>query len=251
MAKRNKSKRVSKTVVNDLPDHTFPHLIMKPPSLLAAPAEIIETIYFSRVGHTFKQVTGPPFPPGSPPRYLVQDFLLDQTGTSGADGKMRATKSFDLTTAVSYQFYVLPKNPNKRIKVVMPPSTRGFFSFEVGRRFINAVSDYSDQSAAFSDFINPGSPPPAFTYNSFFIGHNTNHWINFRVMADVFSTFDFSGFRTYGIYPTRSFDPGLKLYKPFSWSVPNNLQSISGVPHLMFSYWTTNSVDPGPFVFLS
>jgi hypothetical protein len=204
-------------------------------------------VFFSRVGHTFGPA--PPFP-GMPPQFLVQDFLLDQTAASGADGKMSATKSFDLTTAISYRFNIFPKDRSKRLKVVPPDSAQVFFGIDIGRRFVSAVSDVFDAYPAQCFFVGLQGPAPVFTYNSFFIGRNTNHWVRFFVTEDVVGPFAFLGWSAIGIYPARSFDPGLKSYIPLSYSLPFNLPGPNGVPYVMFSYATESSTDPGPFVFL-
>lgn len=248
MKKTSKSEVVlPETIVDHIGGSGFQHLDARSPVLLLPAPTIIETIYFTKVGHTFKKLP-PDIFPDSPTMYAVQDFLLAQTGTSGSDGKMSASKSFDLTTAVSYRFNVLPKDRMKRIYVKPPASGLVNFSLNVGRRFVNAASDYLDQYVSNSYFLNLVGPTPVLSYNSFFIGHNTNHWIQFQVLADVAAPISFSGFTTYGKYPSRSFDPGTKSYVPYSTSVPFNLPSSAGVPHLMFGYTTDNPVDPGPFV---
>jgi hypothetical protein len=182
--------------------------------------------------------------------HVVQDFLMDQTGASGADGKMAATTQFDLTSSTSCRFNIFPKDRSKRIKVVPPPSTHVYMGLDCGRRFVNAVSDYSDQYQANSFFVHLQGAAPSFSYNYFFIGHNTNHWTQFEVNADIFTPFAFIGFSTIGSYPTRTFDPGTKSYIPYSTALPFNLPGPNAVPFLVFSYQTSNSTDPGPFVFL-
>src|SRR5687768_18449931 len=119
MKKRSRSKRVQPEVLDDpLGGAGRLHARARPHPLFAPPPAIVETVFFSRVGHTFKKL--PPF--GGPTLYAVQDFLLDQTGTSGADGAMASSKAFDLTTAVSYRVNVFPKDRSKRIKVEPPPT---------------------------------------------------------------------------------------------------------------------------------
>jgi hypothetical protein len=90
-----------------------------------------------------------------------------------------------------------------------------------------------------------------FSYNYFFIGRNTNHWIQLVVDLDTVSAMSFSRFTTIGTYPPRSFDPGLKSYVPYSTGLPFNLPGPGSVPFLLFGYVTSRSSDPGPFVFLS
>src|SRR5262249_53553728 len=114
----------------------------------------------------------------------------------------------------------------------------------------NASGDYMDVTFPISFFVNLQGAAPAFSYAQFRIGHNTNHWVQFFIEADVTSAFSFFGFTTIGAYPMRTFDPGTKSYHPYSTSVPFNLPSQHGVPYLMFSYQTARSTDPGPFVFL-
>lgn len=249
MAKRSKSKRiVADDPLETLGGNSYLHVKRIPNPIFGPPLPIIETVFFSKVGHTF----GPsPVPhPGMPPMYVVQDFLMDQTGASGADGKMAGTKQFDLTTSTSYRFNIFPKDRSKRIKVVPPPLTHVYMGLDCGRRFVNAVSDYSDQYQANSFFVHLQGAAPSFSYNYFFIGHNTNHWTQFEVNADIFTPFAFIGFSTIGLYPTRTFDPGTKLYIPYSTALPFNLPGPNAVPFLVFSYQTSNSTDPGPFVFL-
>jgi hypothetical protein len=138
-----KKRRTPTPVPPDTPDdfvEAAPRLQVRarPDPLFAPPPAIVETVFFSRVGHTFKQ--GPQIP-GMDVLYVVQDFLLDQTGASGADGEMAASKAFDLTTAVSYRFNVWPKDRSKRIEVVPPTTGPVFFALDVGRRFVNAASE--------------------------------------------------------------------------------------------------------------
>ena len=216
--------------------------------ILFAPAPIIvENVFFTKVGHTFRQ--GPPPNPGERQRYFVQDFLLDQTGASGADGKMSNLKYFDLTTTTTYRFNIYPMDRTKRIKVVPPGSGRAYFGFNAGRKFVNANSDVGDAYPANSFFASQGGSAPTFNYSTFFIGRNTNHWAQFVVNAEV-RAFDFFGFTTIGSYPPRSFDPGTKSYLPYSTGLPFNLPAPTAVPFLVFSYMTESPTDPGPFVFI-
>jgi len=224
------------------------HITHKPNPLFAPAPSIVETVFFSKVGHTF----GPlPASPGVPSMHLVQDFLLDQTGASGADGKMSQTTSFDLTSATSFRFNIYPKDRARRIKVAPPASAQVFIGLNVGRRFVNAVSDVLDQYPAHSFFVDQAGSTPVFTYNFFFIGRNTNHWIEFFITADLVSPISFGGFTTIGTYPPRAFDPGIKSYHPFSVSLPFNLPGPNSVPYMLFSYATPRSADPGPFVSLA
>jgi hypothetical protein len=246
MTKRSTKKRAPREKPEDFAAESgSPHVKARRHPLFAPPPSLVETVLFSRVGHTFRKIPQP----FGPTLYAVQDFLLDQTGASGADGRMAAFKAFDLTTAVSYRFNVLPKDRTKRI-LVKPQAVPVFFSLNVARRFVNAVSDYADQYVSNTWFLNLVGAAPVFTYNAFSIGHNTNHWIQFTVMADLHAEIVFNGFTTFGVYPPRSFDPGLKSYVPFSTSLPLNLPGPGGVPHLMFAYLTPDPVDHGPFVSL-
>jgi hypothetical protein len=70
-------------------------------------------------------------------------------------------------------------------------------------------------------------------------------------MADIVAAIECNGFTTFGVYPSRSFDPGTKSYVAYSTSIPFNLLPASnGVPHMMFAYVTPDAVDPGPYVSL-
>ena len=249
MAKARRTRRVEPdNPWESLGSDDYLHLKRIPNPLFGPPPPIVETVFFSKVGHTFGPL--PPFHPNSPPMYIVQDFLLDQTGASGADGKMAGTTQFDLTTSTSYRFNLFPKDRSKRTKVVVPPGAQVFMGLNIGRRYVNAVSDYSDQYTANTFFVNLQGAPPTLSYNSYFIGHNTNHWVHLDVEASVASSFSFIGFTTIGTYPVRTFDPGTKSYIPYSTGLPFNLPGPNSVPFLVFSYQTSSSTDPGPFVFL-
>src|SRR5262245_52073169 len=117
------------------------HILEKPNAAFGPVLPIVETVFFSKIGHTF----GPASQwPGQPTQYVVQDFVLDQTGASHADGKMAATKAFDLTTTTRYRFNVYPKDRAKRIKVVPPSGETVFIGLDVGRRYVNAASDFAN-----------------------------------------------------------------------------------------------------------
>jgi hypothetical protein len=246
MPKRAKAKRVEPDrPLDSLGSNSYLHVKRIPNALFGPAPSIVETVFYSKVGHTFGQVAFV-----QPARYIVQDFLLDQTGASGADGKMATTTQFDLTTTTSYRFNVFPKDRSKRIKVVPPQSTQVFMGLDIGRKYVSATGDFMDIFPPNSFFTNLQGAAPTFTYARFGIGHNTNHWVQFFIEADLFSAFSFLGFTTIGAYPTRTFDPGPKSYHPYSTSVPFNLPSQTSVPYLMFSYQTASPTDPGPFVFL-
>ena len=228
--------------------NSYLHVETRRDPLFAPPPFIVETVFFSGVGHTFCPA---PSLPWQPSMYIVQDFLFEQTGVSGSDGQMSNVKNFDLTTATSYRFNVFPRDRAKRIKVVPPAGAQVFFRFQAGRRFVTPASDVMDTYVPQSFFMYLAGPTPALSYNQFSIGRNTNHWLQFVVHGDVSSAISFSGFVTIGNYPMRTFDPGLKSYNPYSTALPHCLPGPNSVPFFLFSYATKNSTDPGPFVFLS
>ena len=123
MKARHKAKPVLPEIgdVDRLGGNSDLHVAPKPHPLFGPPPSIVETVLFGRVGHTFRK--HPHNALGSK-GYLVQDFLLDQTGASGADGKMSNVNLFDLTASTGYRFNVFPKNRAKRIKVEIPISAQ-------------------------------------------------------------------------------------------------------------------------------
>jgi hypothetical protein len=249
MAKQGRTKPVeADSPLDSLGGNSYLHVKRMPNPLFGPPPSIVETVFFSKVGHTFGPM--PIIHPGQPQMYLVQDFLMDQTGASGADGKMAGTTQFDLTTSTSYRVNIFPKDRSKRIKVAPPASVQVHIGLDCWRRFVNAASDYADQYPANTFFVNLQGSAPVFSYNYFFIGRNTNHWTGFTINAETVTPFSFLGFTTIGSYPMRSFDPGTKAYIPHSFSLPFNLPGPNSVPYLMFGYQTSSSTDPGPFVFL-
>lgn len=90
------------------------HVRHVPSPLLAPAPPIVERVFFSRVGHTF----GPaPVHPHEPAAYLVQDFLLDQSNISGADGEM------------TYNYFLLGTNTNHFVQFFIEADVPDAISF--------------------------------------------------------------------------------------------------------------------------
>jgi hypothetical protein len=200
------------------PDDGGLHVVARPNPAFGPPPSIVETVLFGRIGHAFGRAFSDP-----EETYVVQDFLLDQTGISGCDGKIEATKSFDLTTTTHYRFNVFPRDRAKRVKVVPPPGGDVFMALDTGRRFVNATYDVSDVYTPITFFQDLIGPAPGLTYDNFFIGRNTNHWLHFLIHARANLPFQFFGLVSIGTYPVRTFDPGLKSYEPYAVGAPIGL----------------------------
>lgn len=127
-----------------------------------------------------------------------------------------------------------------------------WLGLDTGREFINSASDVMDMYTPIAFLQYLVGAVPAFTYDTFSIGCNTNHWVHFFIEGRAVSDFQFFGFVTIGTYPVRTFDPGAKTYQPYTSSVPFGLgSSASSNPYLVFSYLPEKPGDPGPFVFLT
>lgn len=249
----------------DEPLQAFRRLfVLDVPNVLLEPAPwLVETVRFSQVGHLFFHFPhGIASDPAVPP-YIVQDFLVSQ-GFGGADGKMAPRTTFDLTTATQYRFTVRPAVDSRRVRVAPPAGlptwewpgvgagTHVYLSFNVGRQAVEPLPDAYDFHGGRLEFLGLAGVPPASTCE-LTIGRESNRWLELSAFVPVPQPFSFSAFRAIGSYPRRSFDSGEREYAPLSSTWPYGLTAVpasSAAPHLMFTYRTFESTDPGPFVFL-
>jgi hypothetical protein len=208
--------------------------------------KITETLVVTSIGHTFGLIA--PIDPG-PKHYIVQDFLVDQSQSTGGGAMMQNPIQFDLSAAYGYR-YSVNAPPGMWFQVKAPPGTeRLSFSACLGRAWLNLMSGFFDQSSAQTQFVGSSGPSPVLTYNSFFISHGNNQALNFEVEGAC-QDFSFTSFVTEQSFPPRTEDPGAKWYQPLSYAVPYGVKSPpNGMEtFVLFQSVITTPEDPGPFV---
>jgi hypothetical protein len=72
-------------------------------AILPVGPKVAENIVVTSIGHAFGPI--PPAAPG-PKRYFVQDFLLDQSQSTGGGAAMQDPVQFDLSAAYGYRFSI-------------------------------------------------------------------------------------------------------------------------------------------------
>jgi len=213
-----------------------------------APQILSEAIKISRIGHTFTKIPDELLAPGEPSQYIVQNYLIDQTGFTGA-AKMRVPFRAKLNQYGQYRIQLLPKGYNG-IRVNVPDGNIVYFSSQLLRRSVNPPGggDFYDASPATVRFTQLSAAAPIITYNNFSITHATNLSLGFSIEGQVNNSFSFYDLIMKGSYAPRHLAPANATYNAFSYALPFGLPGQHGVAFVMFAYITTNSIDPGPFV---
>jgi hypothetical protein len=208
--------------------------------------KITETLLVTSIGHTFGSV--PSIEPG-PRQYFVQDFLVDQSQTTGGGAMMQNPLQFDLSVAYGYRYSVnAPAGFLFQVKAP-PGAVQLSFGAYLGRAWLNLTPGVFDQSAALTQFVGSSGPGPTLTYNSFFITHGTNQALDFEIEG-TWQDFTFSSFITEQSFSPRTEDPGAKWYQPLSYAVPFGVPSVpsGSETFVLFQATLTTPVDPGPIV---
>ena len=94
-----------------------------PPGLTPQIAVLGEDITVASVGHAFVQVPASLLDPESKPTYLVTDFLVDQSQSTGGGGAQQDPVQMDLTQSPGYNFNVLAP-AGKHFSVKLPAQQR-------------------------------------------------------------------------------------------------------------------------------
>jgi hypothetical protein len=192
----------------------------------------------------------PQIDPG-PKHYIAQDFLVDQSQSTGGGAMMQDPTQFDLSAAYGYR-YSVNAPPGMWLQVKAPPDAVqvGFSAF-LGRAWLNLMSGFFDQFAAVTQFVGSSGPSPILTYNAFFISHGNNQALNFEVEG-TWQDFWFSSFVTEQSFSPRTEDPGAKWYRPLSYGVPFGVKSAPSEAEtfVLFQSVSTTPEDPGPLVTL-
>ena len=93
-----------------------------------------EDIYVCCIGHAFGQV---PPEPGADPAYFVNDFLVDQSESTGGGSFLADPIQFDLTQSTGYMYRILA-SCGKQVKINLPANVTGaYFSAWLGRQETN------------------------------------------------------------------------------------------------------------------
>src|SRR6187551_2621219 len=97
-----------------------------------SPNYLRENIKIATIGHLFTEIPTKLLMPGEPKKYVVQDFLLDQTGFSGCSARMRLPFNANLNLYTGYRIMLLPKGYTG-VNVSVPVDTIVHFGCELRR----------------------------------------------------------------------------------------------------------------------
>jgi hypothetical protein len=130
-------------------------------AILPVGPKITEELIVTSLGHAF--VESPPDPP-RPKQYIVQDFLADQSQSTGGGAKMQDLIQFDLSAAYGYR-YSLTAPSGMQFQVKVPPGAQQLgFSAYLGRDWLNATGGgFFDASTPMTQFANISGPSPILT----------------------------------------------------------------------------------------
>jgi hypothetical protein len=210
---------------------------------------LTEDLQVCCVGHSF----GPkPDGLGGPAAYYVQDFLVDQSQSTGGGAFMADPIQFDLTRSTGYR-YRISAACGKHFVVNLPAgATNAYFSGYLGRHQINPPGGVFAELTPQLSYEGLVGAPPTLTYNEFFITQGDNSALEFDFNGPVTTNFEFKSMALRAHF-SRAFDSGAKWYNPLSGAVPIGAKDIypKSETFVMFGYDTSNPVDPGPFVSLS
>lgn len=210
--------------------------------------KITETLIVTSIGHTFGSIA--PIGHG-PTYYFAQDFLVDQSQSTGGGALMQDPMQFDPSAAYGYRYRVnAPSGMWFQVKAP-PDAMQVSFNACLGRAWLNLMSGLFDQFAAVTQFMGSSGPSPVLTSNSFFISHGNNQALNFEVEGTC-QDFSFASFVTEQSFAPRTEDPGAKWYRPLSYAVPYGVKSPpdGSETFVLFQSVSTTPEDPGPFVTL-
>lgn len=208
-----------------------------------------EDIYVCCIGHAFGIVPNE----GGPLReavYFVQDFLVDQSQSTGCGSFLTDPIQFDLTQSRGYMYQIFG-SCGKKVRVDLPSNvTSAYLGFELGRK-ANSSGGYFSVTTSQVSYEGLIGAPPTITYNNFYITQADNSALLFEIEGELTSSFQFESIGLQADF-TRAFDDGAKWYSPLSYAVPFGTKDIypKSETFVLFGYQTSDPVDPGPFVTL-
>lgn len=207
----------------------------------------LEVVNTTRIGHVFAQLPSNPWDPG--PRYIVSDFILEQTGTSGCNGRMSSTANIDFNAHGCYGIIVQARDRRGQFVVCPPPRASVVMSAYAGRQWVDqSQGDFFDPYPMGLVYDALVGVAPVLGYQYFGITHATNAAVIANFYADLGGAISFRRLAFGGYFPSRNLTPSLAKYKPLSYALPFGIPGPDSIPFVMFSYTTDSPADPGPFV---
>src|SRR5215470_2311407 len=213
------------------------------PSLYFPVPMLSEDIYVCCIGHAFGQLPDV----RTAPVYVVHDFLVDQSQSTGGGAFLADPIQFDLNLSPGYAYRIL-SSCGRHVQINLPANfLRAYFSAWLGRQVTNPPGGFFDAMTAQVSFQGLIGTPPNLTYSQFFITHTDNSALLFEIEGDVTSSLQFDGIDLRAGF-SRALDPGAKWYNPLSYAVPLGTKDIypKSETYVLFGYHTSDPVDPGP-----
>jgi hypothetical protein len=196
-----------------------------------------EDIYVCCVGHSFSRLPNDVLPIDSPPIYIVEDFLVDQSQSTGGGALLADPLQFDLAQSSGYRFRIFA-GCSKRFHVTLPNGVGANFSAYLGRQDINPppTSGYGTLTPSQIAFQALTGPSPNLTGN--FIAADTSALV-FEIDGQVNSSVEFEGI-IMSSYFSRSVGAGAKWYSPLSFAVPLGTKDISPKSETFVSFFISD-----------
>ncbi|MBK7853997.1 MAG: hypothetical protein IPJ79_03025 [Bacteroidetes bacterium] len=211
---------------------------------------VIDSFMTKKIGHTHFKI---PNPHSNQKKYMVQDFIFEETQTTGAVNSFDKLKQFSLNTTNQYALSFFADMDKSFVVKIPPNGTKGFFSINVGRQLANtqlAQPGFYDSYSAILKIGRLQGNAPVITYNHFAIQNGYNGAVKLDVSGEFSTGFTFGNITIEGFFPSRMVLPSFEDYSLFSHAAPYGIQSNNSVAYAMFGYATDEATDPGPIIYL-
>jgi hypothetical protein len=210
-----------------IPIHPFPRILS-------------EEITVSTIGHAFGELP-PEFSPTQSPLYFVQDFLVDQSQSTGGGSALTDPLLLDLNNIRGYTYF-LQAASDRRFQIDLPAGVSSvYFSAWLGRQVTSGLTGgVFLQTPGNVEFEDLAGTPPQITYNSFFMTQHRNEAILFEIEGSITANLGFDSITIQALYDQGSFAPGENWYAPLSYAVPLGTESIypKSETFVLFGYQT-------------
>lgn len=213
---------------------------------------IFDKFITKKIGHTYFKNPDANLSPYFK-KFMVQDFIFDETRVSGAINDFENPKLFSFNASNQIIAHLFPEN-DKTYVVKLPSGVqKGYFSISIGRELVNKqlfVSGIYDAYPIIPTWGRLMGNAPQITYSNFFIQNGHNCALEFNFSGEFNSDFSFDYLELIGNFPARNFAPVVEFYNLFSHAVPFGLHSPNGVAFALFGYQTDEANDPGAIIHL-
>jgi hypothetical protein len=204
-----------------------------------------ESYYIQNIGFTVKEIVGPHT--NQPSQKVITNYLLDNTGISGATTPVPAIISLNLNQHNAIEYFITPENES-HFKVQLPNDvSRGFLMFSLGKSAVNWENTTNINTVSIPLIINfhgLEGTPPRITYAYLFMTETTNNRYDLLVQGEFQTAFSFNSVSLFAPFSQRQLMPEEIDYVAAGYSIfPTDLPSTNpNLPPVFvsFGYFTTD-----------